>query len=264
MSHTTVALSRPDPVWALGLPLAPFTMRETVEAVGGLIERGQPSFFITANLNYAMLTDRDPELPGVNRRAAFVVADGMPLLWAAKAGGRPLPERIAGSDLIFSLAAEAAANGWRVFLVGGREGVAAEAARRLCDRYPGLTVVGIEVPPFRHLSPAEEAGLFARVRAAKPDLLIGAFSQPFGEKWLAANVSKLGVPACVQLGASLDFVAGRVKRCPPLVARLGLEWAFRFAVEPLRLGGRYFRNGWFLLRSALWRRTPSPTPACRP
>jgi N-acetylglucosaminyldiphosphoundecaprenol N-acetyl-beta-D-mannosaminyltransferase len=259
-----IANPRPDPVWALGLPLVPFTMRQTVEAVGELIERGQPSFFITANLNYAMLTDRDSELPDVNLRAAFVVADGMPLLWAAKAGGHPLPERIAGSDLIFSLAAEAAANGWRVFLIGGREGVAAEAARRLCDRYPGLTIVGIEVPPFRQQSPAEAENMFARIRSTKPDLLIGAFSQPFGEKWLAANLSKIGVPACVQLGASFDFVAGRVKRCPPLIARLGLEWAFRFAVEPLRLGGRYFQNGWFLLWNVLWRRTPSTQPACRP
>lgn len=257
MSRTPHAHAAPNAVWALGLPLAPFTMRQTVQAVGRLIARGEPSYFITANLNYAMLTDRDPELAEVNRRAGFVVADGMPLLWAARALGRPLPERVAGSDLIFALAAEAADRGWRVFLVGGREGVAAEAALRLCERFPRLTVAGVEVPPFRRQTTAEEASMIARIRAAKPDLLVGAFSQPHGEKWLAANARRLGVPACVQLGASLDFVAGKVRRCPRFIGRLGLEWAFRLAVEPRRLGGRYLNNGLFLARQLLGRaRTP--------
>jgi exopolysaccharide biosynthesis WecB/TagA/CpsF family protein len=90
--------------------------------------------------------------------------------------------------------------------------------------------------------------MIARIRAARPDLLIGAFSQPFGEKWLAATVARLGEPVCVQLGAALDFAAGRVRRSPRWIARLGMEWLFRFAVEPRRLGGRYARNGVFLLR----------------
>ncbi|MBY0515163.1 MAG: WecB/TagA/CpsF family glycosyltransferase [Gemmataceae bacterium] len=238
----------PDPVWALGLPLAPLDMAGTVAAVNALIARREPSFFVTANLNYAMLADRDPEVRVVNRRAAFVIADGMPLVWAGR-----LPERVAGSDLLFELAANAAARGHRVFLAGGAEGVAATAAERLAEKYPGLNVVGIEVPPFRRQSAAEEAAMIARIRAAEPDLLIGAFSQPHGEKWLAANVERLGVPACVQLGASLDFAAGRVRRSPRWVARLGLEWGFRFAVEPRRLGGRYFRNAAFLARRLLSR-----------
>ena len=259
-SDSTLAHRRPNPVWALGLPLSSLTMEEAVAEVGGLIERREPSYFTTANLNYAMLTEGDAELDSVNRGAAFVVADGMPLLWATRAAGRRLPERVAGSDLIIELSREAAKRGWRVFLVGGREGVAAEAARRLCERFPGLTIAGIEVPPFRRQTEAEEESMVGRIRAARPDLLIGAFSQPYGEKWLAANVERLGVPACVQLGASLDFAAGRVRRCPPLVGRLGLEWAFRFAVEPLRLGGRYLKNGWFLARRLLSSLRPSAQP----
>jgi N-acetylglucosaminyldiphosphoundecaprenol N-acetyl-beta-D-mannosaminyltransferase len=117
-------------------------MRETVAAAATLIDRGEPTFFITANLNYAMLTDRDAELRAVNRQAAFVVADGMPLVWAARRTGRPFPERVAGSDLIFELAREAARRGDRVFFVGGKDGVAAEAVRRLVARYPGLNVSG--------------------------------------------------------------------------------------------------------------------------
>lgn len=241
----------PKPIWALGLPLAPFTMEETVSAVKRLITSGKPSFIVTANLNYAMLTKSDPELQQANRKAAFIVADGMPLVWLGRCGGRQLPERVAGSDLLFELAAEAARCGHRVFVIGGREGVAEEAVLRLTQHAPGLNVVGIEVPPFRKQTAEEEAEMIARIRAAAPDLLIGAFSQPFGEKWLAANVERLGVPVCLQLGASLDFATGRVRRSPRWVARLGLEWAFRFAVEPRRLGRRYFRNLTFLARYLL-------------
>lgn len=246
------AVTVPDPVPAFGLPLTPVTMRETVEAVNALIAAGVPRYFITANLNYAMLTANDAELSGVNRGAAFVLADGMPLVWAARRTGRHFPERVAGSDLLFELSAEAARKGHRVFLLGGKDGVAAEAAARLTARYPGLHVVGIEVPPFRRRTPEEEDAMIARVRAARPDLLFCALGQPGGEKWLAANVERLGVPACVQVGASLDFAAGRVRRCPRFVARIGMEWAFRFAVEPRRLGGRYWRNALFLARRVLF------------
>ena len=245
----------PEPVWALGLPLAPLTMAGTIEAVNALIARRAPSFFITANLNYAMLTDQSPELRDVNRQAAFIVADGMPLVWAGR-----LPERVAGSDLLFELAGNAAREGHRVFLVGGAEGVAVAAADCLAGRYPGLNVVGIEVPPFRRQTDEEEAAMIARIRMAEPDLLIGAFSQPFGETWLAANTTRLGVPVCVQLGASLNFGAGRVRRSPRWIARLGLEWAFRLAVEPRRLARRYFRNASFLARRLLF---PRPTPLSR-
>jgi len=226
-------------------------MRETLDAVNRLIARGEPSFLITANLNYAMLTERDPELQAVNRKAAFIVADGMPLVWASRGTDRRLPERVAGSDLLFELARAAAQRGHRVFLIGGRDGVADAAAARLKAHAPGLNVVGIEVPPFHKQTPEQEAAMIARIRNAKPDILIGAFSQPFGEKWLAANVERLGVPACVQLGASLDLAAGLVRRSPRWVARLGLEWGFRMAVEPRRLGRRYLRNLTFLARYLL-------------
>ncbi len=240
----------PEPVWAMGLPLAPLTMRGAVDAVNGLIARREPSYVITANLNYAMLSARDAALREVNRRAAFVLADGMPLVWSAGRAGTPLPGRVTGSDLIFELAAESAARGHRVFLLGGGDGVGATAAANLTARYPGLNVVGVEVPPFRERSAAEDAALVGRIRDARPDILLVAFSQPTGEKWIAANLDALGVPACVQVGASIDFAAGRVRRAPGWVQRFGMEWAFRCALEPRRLGGRYARNVGFLARQA--------------
>jgi N-acetylglucosaminyldiphosphoundecaprenol N-acetyl-beta-D-mannosaminyltransferase len=236
-----------NPVWVWDLPFAPMTLSETVDAVSALVESRRPSFFITANTHYAMLTKKHPDLHAVNARAAFLVADGAPLVWASRWQGTPLPERVAGSDLIFDLCARAAEREYRVFLLGGATGVAEEAARRLCRLYPRLRIVGIESPPFRAPTAEEHAVLVARIRAARPDLLFVAFGQPKGEFWIADHLQALGVPVCVQVGASLDFVVGQVRRAPRPLQRLGLEWAYRMWREPRRLGPRYARNARFLL-----------------
>jgi N-acetylglucosaminyldiphosphoundecaprenol N-acetyl-beta-D-mannosaminyltransferase len=224
------------------------TRDQAVAAVSDLIRAGRPSFFITAPTHYAMLTEECPDLREINERAAFIVADGKPLVWASRMRGTPLPERVAGSDLIFHLCEEAAREGFRVFLLGGDEGVAEEAARRLIQRYPGLQVVGTECPPFREPTPEEERALSSRIRQAAPDLLFVAFGQPKGERWIIRHLDELGVPVSVQVGASLDFAARRVRRAPVWMQKSGLEWVFRMALEPRRLAGRYARNGWFVFR----------------
>jgi N-acetylglucosaminyldiphosphoundecaprenol N-acetyl-beta-D-mannosaminyltransferase len=245
---TDLAQGCPQPVWIWGVPFTPLTFQQTLDQVGRLIEIGEPAYFITANLHYAMLCHQDPRLAAVNEGAAFVLADGMPIVWASRRRPRPLPERVAGSDLVPALCERAALCGWRVFLLGGVSGVGEEAARRLCERFPQLQIAGVEAPPFRERSAEEEAQLVARIRAAKPDILFVAFGQPKGEIWLAQHYRDLGVPACAQIGASLDFVAGRVSRAPRWMQRIGLEWAYRLFREPLRLAGRYTRNALFLLR----------------
>lgn len=238
-----------DAVWILGLPLAPLTNEQLPAVVERLIATGEPSYFITANLNYAQLTQQYEDLREVNRHAAFLVADGMPLVWVSRWRGTPLPERVAGSDAIFALCRLAAERGYRVFLLGGAPGVGDSASANLRARYPGLRIVGVESPPFREPTAAEHAALIDRIRDARPDLLIVAFSQPKGERWIHANYRDLGVPVCVQLGASLDFAAGRVRRAPRWLQRAGLEWAYRLALEPRRLAGRYIGNGLFFIKN---------------
>lgn len=237
-----------EPVWIWGIPFTPFTLAETVEHIATLIERAVPSFFITANTHYVMLTHENPDLLEVNARAAFIVADGAPVVWAAQWLGTPLPERVPGSDLVFELSAYAAVKGHRLFFLGAPEGVAEETARRLTARYPGIQIVGTECPPFRELTEAEHDQLIARIRAARPDLLFVAFGQPKGERWIFKNYQVLGVPVSVQVGASLEFAAGRINRAPRWMQKLGLEWAFRLMLEPRRLSSRYARNAWFILR----------------
>ena len=239
-------------VWVWGVPVAPVTTSQVLDEVDRLIQVGAPSYFLSANLNYAMLTDRHAELDAINDQAAFVLADGMPLLWSARWQGRRLPERVAGSDLIFTLSERAAQRGHRVFLYGGGPGVAEVAARRLVERFPNLQVVGTLTPPYKETLSAEEmATIREAIQAARPDLLMVALSQPKGERWIHAYYQELGVPVCTQVGAAIDFATGRIARAPRWMQVSGLEWVFRFLLEPRRLGGRYLSNALFLLRSIL-------------
>lgn len=237
-----------EPVWVWGLPLAPLTLVETVKTVSALVERGQPCFFITANTHYAMLTEEVSDLPLVNSRAAFLVADGAPLVWAGRNRSVCLPERVAGSDLIFSLCELAARKGYRTFFAGGPPGVAEEAARHLTTRYPGLQIVGTAAPTFRDLSAARYDELRAQITSAQPHLLILAATMPHGERWLSNHFEDLGVPVSVNLGAAFDFAAGRIHRAPRWMQKTGLEWAFRLLMEPRRLFSRYACNARFLFR----------------
>jgi N-acetylglucosaminyldiphosphoundecaprenol N-acetyl-beta-D-mannosaminyltransferase len=237
------------PVWVWGLPLAPLTRGEAAEAVIRLIEAGRPSFFITANVHYAMLTAERPQMRPINDRAAFLLADGAPLVWASRRGKTPLPERVAGSDLVYDLCEHAARLGWGVFLLGGAEGVAKEAGQKLEALYPGLRIVGTACPSPGSLAGEGSRPLVAEIRAAGPDLLLVAFGQPKGELWLNEHLDELGVPACAQIGATLDFITGRVRRAPRLLQKTGLEWAYRIYTDPTRLFPRYARNARFLLGS---------------
>jgi N-acetylglucosaminyldiphosphoundecaprenol N-acetyl-beta-D-mannosaminyltransferase len=223
----------------------------------------EPMHAISANLNYAMLCAERPELHVINNAPGTVLlADGMPLLWTASRRGTPLPERVTGSDLIFRLAEHAAARGYRLFLLGGPPGVGDEAASALVRRAPGLQIAGAYSPPFRDSTPEEEAALIARIRDARPDLLLVAFGQPKGERWIYDHQSDLGVPFCMQVGASIEFAAGRFRRAPRWMQITGLEWLFRLLQEPRRLCGRYGRNALFLTRRILFGDPPtSEAPA---
>ncbi len=239
-------IERRSYVW--GLPVAPWTRVQAADAAMELVEARAPSYFITANANYAMLTERDAALRAINDRAAFILADGAPLVWASRLRTHRLPERIAGSDLIYDLCERSASRRLGIFLLGGPPGVAEAAGRRLEELYPGLRIVGAEAPPFRALSTDEHESLLARIRLAAPQFLFVAFGQPKGEFWLAQNLSAVGDVVGVQVGASLDFVAGRVPRAPRLVQRIGMEWAYRMWREPARLAPRYAQNAGFIFR----------------
>ena len=236
-----------------GLPFRRWTMADTLawidRSIADYAVDARPRQLITANLHTCMIAADSVDLRLLAAQTADVatIADGMPMVWASRSMPAPLPERVAGSELIFRIAGQAAARGHRVFLLGAAPDVLNATAERLRADFPGLVVCGQESPPYRELSADEHDDLCGRIRDARPDVLLAALGQPKGELWLARHRAELGAAVSIQLGASFDFVAGRVRRAPRWVQRCGLEWSFRLAMEPRRLIGRYVANTRFLL-----------------
>jgi N-acetylglucosaminyldiphosphoundecaprenol N-acetyl-beta-D-mannosaminyltransferase len=232
-------------VW--DLPFLCLSTAQSVDWIEALVDARAPQYVITANLHWVMLSHQLSDLSLVNARAAGLLADGQPIVWRSRLGKVALPERVAGSELIYLLAERGAARGWRFYFLGGEPSVAQECAVRLATMYPGMEIAGVESPPFRKLTAIEQGEQLARIRAAAPDILFVAFGQPKGERWIHQHFEQLGVPVCMQVGASFDFVAGVAKRAPRLFQVLGLEWFYRMMHDPKRLLPRYAANIKFLL-----------------
>jgi N-acetylglucosaminyldiphosphoundecaprenol N-acetyl-beta-D-mannosaminyltransferase len=222
-----------------------------------MIASGRPHYAATANVDFVVQAMEDIELRRILMDAHLVLADGMPLVWASRWLGNPLPERVTGSDMVPRLLARAEEKGWRVFFLGGSPGSVAAAARNVQAKHPALNLVGAYSPPFRPLLEMDHADILHRIRAARPDLLLVAFGCPKQEKWINMHYREAGVPLCVGVGATIDFLAGTVSRAPRWMQRSGLEWVYRLAQEPGRLFRRYaadagsfglgiLRQGWQL------------------
>lgn len=207
------------------------TGAETLARIGTFIAEGQPHQICTVNPEFVMAAQRDAEFMAVLRKADLCLPDGIGLLWAARLRGTPLRERVAGSDLVPMLAAEAARWGWRIFFLGAAEGVAERAASILQAHHPALQVAGVWAGSPH---PAEEGSIAARVRDAQPDILLVAYGAPAQDKWIARNRERLNVPVMIGVGGSFDFIAGTAARAPRWIQQLGLEWLHRLRHQPWR------------------------------
>ena len=238
------------------MPFDCVTLEQAVNRIEMLILRRVPAYVITANLNYAMLNAQLDDMPTITKDADLILADGQPIVWRTKCSKTRLPERVAGSEMIYNLAERASQKGYRIYFLGGMPGVGQLCADRLVELYPGLQIAGVESPPFRELTPQEQLAQDQRIQAAGTDLLLVAFGQPKGERWIHEHYKRLGVPVSIQLGASFDFIAGTAKRAPVFFQKTGLEWAYRMMSDPKRLIPRYAKNAMFLCGALLqdWKR----------
>ncbi len=203
-------------------------------------------WIITANLDILRRATHDADFASMMRQADVVTADGMPLVWASRLRGTPLPQRVAGSAMVWSIAAEAARRGRSLFLLGGTPGAAEGAARVLCERFPGLRVVGMHCPPlgFERDSMAM-AVIEQQLAATQPDIVYVALGSPKQELLIRTLRHKGLLPSAwwIGVGISLSFICGQVQRAPRWMQKLGLEWLHRLAQEPGRLAKRYLVHG---------------------
>ena len=213
---------------------------ETVAAVDHALATGTRGYVVTPNVDHLVEYERNASYRAACDGAWLRLADGMPIVWASHVLGRPLPARVAGSDLLPALCRLAAARGHSIFLLGGQAGVAERAAARLTAECPGLRIAGLHAPPagFDPDGPASEAAV-AAVNAVRPALLFLGLGTPKQEVWLHRRWDRLGATVAICCGAAIDFAAGVQIRAPRWMRDAGLEWAWRLGRDPRRLWKRY-------------------------
>ena len=232
------------PVALLGIAFDNLTLREAVGRIEEMIASLRSHHVVTANVDFLAQARRDLELQRILLNAPLVLCDGTPLVWASRLFGNPLPERVAGADLVPELIRLAARKNYRLFFLGTTEEANTRAIARLRAQHPDLEISHYS-PPFRPLLEMDDAEIIRRIRAAQPDLLFVAFGCPKAEKWIARHDHELGVPVAIGVGATIDFLAGSVKRAPLWMQRGGLEWIYRLGQEPRRLFKRYATDLWY-------------------
>lgn len=217
------------------------SMSETLDTIENLIKSDKKSYLVAVNVDVIMKIENDSYLKKITNNADMVFVDGKPLIWISNLYKRPIKEKISGSDLVLRLCELASKKGYTIYFLGGKEGIADLAKKKLESQLRRIQIVGTYSPPFGFEKDEQELGKINNlISEAHPDLLIVCFGCPKQEKFIYENYKKYDAKVSVCAGATVDFIAGNMKRAPEWMSRHGLEWFYRFIQEPKRLFKRYF------------------------
>jgi N-acetylglucosaminyldiphosphoundecaprenol N-acetyl-beta-D-mannosaminyltransferase len=199
---------------------------------------------VTPNTDHVVQYQHDESFRAAYNSASLVVTDGMPLVWASRLLGAPLPGRVNGCDLVEEVLSRTGFSerprGLSVFLLGAPPGVAQRAGEQIVKRWKTVTVVGAYGPPMGfENSPSELARIIERINAVSPDLVVVGLGAPKQEIWAAAHACVIRAKVIICAGASINYIAGARRRAPRWMQNTGLEWVYRLVSEPRRLGPRY-------------------------
>ncbi len=220
-----------SPLFILDVRVDTVTFEQTLSRIQGFIADGRPHQIVTVNPEFVMNAQTDHEFRRIINNAALSLPDGIGVWWASRRLGRPLPERVAGVDLVKRLAVLSATLGYRLYFLGAMPGVAEQAVAVMRTRHPDMVVAGIYAGSPR---PEDEDDIVARIRAQQPHILFVAFGAPAQDHWIARNLEQLGVPVCIGVGGTFDYIAGIRPLAPTVLRRLGLEWLYRLITQPWR------------------------------
>ena len=215
----------------LGVRFDDLTQQEAAQQGRQLLEEDKFHYVVTPNPEFLLAAEKDLEFRRVLNAADLVLPDGIGVVYSAKILGTPLKERVPGIEFAEAMLSALNDMGGRLYLLGAKPGVAEEAGRRICARYPALVLCGTHDGYFK-----DEQAILPEIAAAKPDLLFVCLGAPKQEKWMARWGQHTGAKLAIGLGGCLDVFAGNVRRAPEQWQKLGLEWAYRLKKEPKRIG----------------------------
>ena len=217
------------------------SMDETLDAIDNMIASDKKSYIVAVNVDVIMKIENDPYLKKITDKADMVLVDGKPLVWISMWHKNPVKEKISGSDLVPLLCKRANEKNYSIFIIGGKKGIAEQAKLNLEKKYSNIRIVGTYSPPFGFEVDKEEIEIInTMISKVKPDLVFACFGCPKQEKWVYENYNKYNAKLSICAGATVDFLAGNIKRAPVWISNCGLEWFYRFMQEPKRLFKRYF------------------------
>lgn len=245
-----------------GVSIDPLRMEQAVRQILAWVSSGDQRcrYVVTPNVDHVVLLQHHQPLRASYRDAGLILADGAPVIWSSRLLGKPLPARVAGSDLVPALFdATDEERPLRVYLLGAAPGVAERAAANIQSRWPGVQVVGCYSPPMGfEKDQAENQAILARIADAQPDVLVLGLGAPKQELWIHQYHGQIQARAALCVGATIDFLAGEKARAPLWMQDAGLEWLHRVLSEPRRLAHRYARDAWIFPQLFLreWWQTP--------
>lgn len=216
-------------------------MQQALEYIDELINRKKKSYVVAINVDVVIKIEQDPLLKKITDSADMVLVDGKPLVWISHYYKKPIVEKISGSDLVPLLCERAAEKGYKIFILGGKDGVAEVAKNKLEEQLDNIQIVGTYAPPFGFEKDETELDYINKlISETKPDILLACLGCPKQEKYIYENIDKYDATVSICAGATVDFLAGNVNRAPKWMSEHGLEWFYRFLQEPKRLFKRYF------------------------
>ena len=239
--------STPDMVLVLGLPFHRTTLPEALTDALNCLEDPDPQYWVTPNMDFARQAYHDADLRDILFFAHRALCDGMPITWISKLIGAPIPQRVAGSDLVLQLFKATHKRPIKFFFFGSDQNTLEKAKEILESTYPQLSVVGSISPPHAAISEWDNRAYCKQIADAKPDILLVALGCPKQERWMVSYYRDAGAPLTMGVGASLDFITGRQVRAPKLMQKMGLEWLWRLSTNPSRLAKRYSKDLFYLI-----------------
>jgi N-acetylglucosaminyldiphosphoundecaprenol N-acetyl-beta-D-mannosaminyltransferase len=236
-----------------GIEIDVMTMPTAVSTVASWVTDGKPGcrFVVTPNVDHTVMFQERADLREVYEAADLILADGWPVVAASRLVGKPLPCRVAGSDLVPTLFSDSKLDKMSVFLLGAMPGVADRAADEIHKRWSNVSVVGTYSPFGFEKDEEENDRILQMIAAAKPDVLVVGLGAPKQELWVHKHQAAIEAKAALCVGATIDFLAGEKSRAPRWIQSIGLEWFHRMMSEPKRLVKRYSRDAW-VFPQLLW------------
>lgn len=226
-------------------------LTQTIDILEKWQAEGRREYVICTGVHGLVEAQRDPEIRNALNRSGLTPEDGMPLVWWCQRSGYLNAGRVNGPDLLQAMCERAVQTGHRHYFYGSSPGVVDAMISRVAERFPGMTIAGYRSPPFRALTPEEDAIDIRAINETHPDFVWVGLGCPKQDKWVLQHVGKIDAAALLGVGAAFDFVAGTLPRAPLWMQRSGFEWLFRLMMEPRRLAHRYLVNNTIFIMRAL-------------